>query len=156
LYLFEATVSTNLMVVANSKAAAIKTAKMYAADEIGEYSKVQLVDINNERLLADEWKSLYPYIAAKCLDKQMTCLDLIRVISQQNTSKPDEPETSEIEDVPETPSEPVKPEPVKPEPVKPEPVKPEPQIVNPNKEQPIPQPGRIRSPQKKDLPPLRF
>jgi len=57
LHLYEATACTNLMVVAKSKEAAIKTVRMYAADEISEYCKVQLVDINHEKMLAELTKA---------------------------------------------------------------------------------------------------
>lgn len=144
LHLYEATVCTNMMIVAKSRESAIKTAKIYASDEIEAYSKVSLADINHESLLSDEWKKLYPYIANKCIDKQQQCGDLIRVIQEQQ-----KPQITPEKEEPE-PHNPIVEEIIIPN--KPEPEKPS----SPSKPD-IPQPGRgIKSPPTKDLPPLRF
>ena len=152
LHLYDATISTNMMLIARSKADAIKTAKMYAQDEIREYAKVGLVEINSRSLMSEEWKVLYPYIANKCIERQMTCEDLVRFIEQQTIQKPEKPQK------PQEPSEPSEPSEATEDPVDQESIP-----TRPNGEQ-VPQPGRepiepnreVKSPKKQDLPSLRF
>ena len=150
LHLYEATVCTTMMVVAKSRDAAVKTAKIYAEDEISISSKVSLADINHPSLLPDEWGKLYPYIANKCIDKQMTCRDLVRLIAEQISNNPpkqeEEPNATETETESQETPEIQEPSPSQ-----------ESEVVTPNKEEQVPQPGRaVKSPKRKDLPQLRF
>lgn len=82
LHLYEVTVSTNMLVVSNSRDEAISTAKIYAVDEISEFCDVKLKEIHDEKSMSDEWKHLYPYIANKCIDQQKKCCDLIKDIQK--------------------------------------------------------------------------
>lgn len=82
MHLYEANVCTNMMIVARNKDEAVKAAKIYAVDEISSYSKVELSEIKSSNNLPEEWKDLYPYIAEKCIQKQMTCSELINLINQ--------------------------------------------------------------------------
>jgi hypothetical protein len=135
LHLFEATVSTTLMVAAEDRESAIAKAKENADTEIKAYSEVSLADINHISLLPDEWTELYPYIANACISRQMKCKDLVELIQKEIESKP-----VEISEDPE-PSKESEPE----KESNPKPPKPQPTIPSkPNKTKPPrPQPGRL-------------
>lgn len=86
LSLYIARVSTDMIIVAENNMEAESAAKIYATDEIKDYCHVGLSRISQENEIPPEWKELYPYIANKCIDSQQQCLELFRIIKENEAS----------------------------------------------------------------------
>lgn len=83
IHLFKVSVSTDMVIAAKSKEAAISTAKIYAADEISEKCEIDINEIKKKRDIPADWVDLYPYISNKCLDRQIKCHDLVAEIESR-------------------------------------------------------------------------